>query len=193
MWKRRTECGTDAPIPHGRRASGVPAISQPRVKPAFHDPGTALQACGMSDRPPPDRTLGRHLSTASFHRDTGPATLFDRVLYKMAGRRKLKFFSAQLRRRLADEGAPTDELQQFDADGWELVAADVRADTGKFVKSTWVCSVDQERWVVVIGFKDTIERVTRLDGDGPASEAVTSGTLYRRVAQVNAELMDAEE
>ncbi|GGK33316.1 hypothetical protein GCM10008955_29180 [Deinococcus malanensis] len=147
----------------------------------------------MSDRPPPERSQTRHVSTASFHLETGPATLFDRVRYIMAGPRKLKFFSAQLRRRLAGEGVPTEELQHFDADLWELVAAEVRTDTGKFVKSTWVCVVEQVRWVVVIGFKDTIERVTRLAEGGPTGEAVTSGTLYRRVAQVNGELMDAEE
>ncbi|AHX26557.1 hypothetical protein Deide_1p01905 (plasmid) [Deinococcus deserti VCD115] len=145
----------------------------------------------MSDRQPPNKSSA-HGNTASFRCETGPETLFDRVRFKMAGARRLKFYSAQFRRRLVEEGVPMEELQQFDPEHWDLIAADVRTDTGKFINSTWVCSADQRRWRVVIGFKDTIERVTGLEKDAPTPDAVTSGTLYKKVAKVNGELMDAE-
>jgi hypothetical protein len=92
---------------------------------------------------------------------------------------------------VAGRHAPTDRLVEFDPDAWELVSADVRTDTGKWVKSTWSVDVDGRRWWVVIGLGSTV--VTVIDvapervglGDG----IITEGPLYEFVAGVNAKLM----
>ena len=148
----------------------------------------------MSEAELGKKPSGPRFKTARFHVETGPQSLFDRVRFKMAGRRKLKFHAAHLRQRLQERGVPTDLLQQFDADTWELVSAEVRVDTGKFVNSTWVCEGAGERWWVVIGFRDTVENVLAANkvGLGPDPDIVTSGPLYQRVRQVNEVLMDDE-
>jgi hypothetical protein len=60
---------------------------------------------------------------------------------------------------LAERDAPLDTLAAFDAGEWDLVTAEVRADTGKFVNSAWTREIDGRRWWVVIGLQDTIETV----------------------------------
>ncbi|WP_212648222.1 hypothetical protein [Deinococcus hopiensis] len=104
----------------------------------------------------------------------------------------MKYRSAHLRRQLTARGVPTDLLQDFGADAWDPVMAEVRTDTGKFVRTTWTCEVDGRRWWVVIGFGDTVEQVLSGKEVGP-EDAVTEGPLYRFVREVNGALMDEED
>lgn len=134
---------------------------------------------------------GTRFEKARFHVETGPTALFDRVRFKMAGRRELRWHAAHLRERAAQRGAPLQQLMTFDAERWELVTAEVRVDTGKFVNSTWAVTVDGARWLIVIGFGDTVETVIRTDKRGLGDDVLRSGPVFERVAQVSAELMAA--
>ncbi|MFB6777061.1 hypothetical protein ACFCX0_06430 [Streptomyces sp. NPDC056352] len=129
-------------------------------------------------------------ATARFHVRSGPDALFTRVRHIMGVPASLRTGRHALER-LAGRHAPTGRLVEFDPDTWELVSADVRTDTGKWVKSTWSVDVDGRRWWVVIGLGSTV--VTVIDvapervglGDG----IITDGPLYEFVAGVNAKLM----
>ncbi|MFC6618400.1 hypothetical protein [Deinococcus radiophilus] len=135
---------------------------------------------------------GTRFEKARFHIATGPASLFERVRFKMQGRRQLKWHAQHLRERSAERQAPLEKLANFDTATWELLTAEVRADTGKFVNSCWAVTVGGERWLVVIGFGDTVETVFRSTKQGLGEGIVRSGPLYDRVAAVNSALMAAE-
>jgi hypothetical protein len=47
--------------------------------------------------------------------------------------------------------APLEDLCGFDPAAWDLVSAEVRTDTGKWVKATWQVEVAERSWWVVIG------------------------------------------
>ncbi|MFI5569409.1 hypothetical protein ACIA6T_19085 [Streptomyces sp. NPDC051740] len=93
--------------------------------------------------------------------------------------------------RLEQRGAPLDMLTRFEPESWELVSAEVRTDTGKWVKSTWRVWADERSWWVVVGLGNAL--VTVIDVDprrrGMGEGIVTGGPLYARVDAVNAELM----
>ena len=142
--------------------------------------------------PGPKKPAGQSFNTARFEIRTGPQALFDRVRFKMADRKKLTFRSAQVRQQLADRGVPVDRLEALDLNAGALVAADVRTDTGRFVRSIWVHEAAGQRWWVVLGFGDTVEQVLSSVEESVKAGTVTEGKLYRRVRQVNETLMDAE-
>src|SRR5262249_1034374 len=123
---------------------------------------------------------------------TGPQSLFDRVRFKMKGKRTLRVHASHLARRVAERDAPLAMIAAFDASEWEIVTVEVRADTGKFVNSAWKRLINGQWWWVVIGLRDTIETVIDANKHGMGESIVTTGTLYDLVEQVNRELMRAE-
>lgn len=136
--------------------------------------------------------MGTRFQKARFHAATGPQSLFDRVRFKMRGRRTLRIHAPHLIGRAAERDAPLDTIAAFDADEWQLVTAEVRADTGRFVNSAWTREIDGQQWWVVIGLHDTVETVIDTDKRGPGDSVVTGGELYDRVERVNRELMLAD-
>jgi hypothetical protein len=130
--------------------------------------------------------------TARFHVRSGPSELFERVRQKMAGRRALRLHAAHFAERSAERSAPRDQLAAFDSDVWELMTAEVRTDTAKFVNSGWRLRIDGHIWWVVIGLHDTIETAYpgTKQGDGP--DIVTTGPMFDRVRAVNAQLLRQE-
>ncbi|WP_406259841.1 hypothetical protein [Streptomyces nigra] len=93
--------------------------------------------------------------------------------------------------RLDQRGAPLDTLTRFDPESWELVSAEVRTDTGKWVKSTWRVRTGEHFWWVVIGLGNALVTVIDVDAQrkGMGEGIVTGGPLYAYVAAVNATLM----
>ncbi|MET8766532.1 hypothetical protein [Streptomyces sp. NPDC004658] len=93
--------------------------------------------------------------------------------------------------RLQQRDAPLETLTRFDPASWELVSAEVRTDTGKWVKSTWRVRADERDWWVVIGLGNALVTVIDVDPNrrGMGAGIVTAGPLYARVDAVNAELM----
>lgn len=101
--------------------------------------------------------MGTRFEKARFHVSSGPAALFERVRFKMATRRELKLHAAHFKFRARERATPRLRLKDFDPRVWELVSAEVRTDTGKFVNSAWDVNVGRQRWRVVIGLHDTVE------------------------------------
>lgn len=135
---------------------------------------------------------GTRFEKARFHIATGPSSLFERVRFKMQGRRTLQWHAGHLQARASERGAPLSELAAFDPEKWELLMAEVRTDTGKFVNSCWATSAAGKRWLVVIGFNDTVETVIASDKQGLSDVIVSAGPLYDEVREVNAALMAAD-
>lgn len=136
--------------------------------------------------------VGTRFEKARFHVTTGPQSLFDRVRFKMKGKRNLQVHASHLAARAVERDAPLAVIAAFDACEWELVTVEVRADTGKFVNSAWKREIDGQWWWVVIGLGDTIETVIDTDKCGIGKSIVTTGNLYDLVEKVNRELMRAE-
>lgn len=129
---------------------------------------------------------------ARFHVATGPGSLFDRVRLKMRGRRTLKLHAPHLARRAAERAAPLAMIAAFEPSEWDLMTAEVRTDTGRFVNSAWTREIDGRRWWVVVGLHDTIETVIETEKRGLGDSIVTAGELYERVERANRELMEAD-
>jgi hypothetical protein len=127
--------------------------------------------------------------TARFHVNTGPSELFERVRQMLAGRRTLRLHAAHFLERAAERAAPREQLADFDSEAWELLTAEVRTDTAKFVNSAWRRRIDGQMWWVVIGLHDTVQTAYAgtKEGDGP--DVITSGPLFDRVRAVNGELV----
>ncbi len=137
--------------------------------------------------------MGTKFEKARFHVSSGPASLFERVRFKMATRRELKLHATHFKLRAGERATPSMKLKDFDPGVWELVSAEVRTDTGKFVNSAWNVNVGGRRWRVVIGMHDTVETAfTVSDARGPGEAIVRNGPLYNFVERVNRELMQGE-
>lgn len=85
-------------------------------------------------------------AVARFHLLTGPQELFERVRFQMRDVRLLKTHAPHVRDRGYERGPPIDRLQDFDADHWRLMTAEVRTDKSKFVNSAWSVDVDGQAW-----------------------------------------------
>lgn len=136
--------------------------------------------------------MGTRFEKARFHVSTGPESLFDRVRFKMKGKRTLRVHASHLSARANERDAPLAVIAAFDACEWELVTVEVRTDTGKFVNSVWKREIDGQWWWVVIGLGDTIETVIDTNKRGLGESIVTTGELYELVELVNRDLMIAE-
>jgi hypothetical protein len=116
---------------------------------------------------------------------------FERVRSKMSGRRSLRLHAKHLAARAVERAVPPELLADFDPAQWELMTAEVRTDTGRFVNSAWRRTVSGQMWWLVIGLHDTVETAYpgSKRGDGP--DVVASGVLFDRVREANAKLLEA--
>ncbi|CAL9637248.1 hypothetical protein SUDANB15_06221 [Streptomyces sp. enrichment culture] len=135
--------------------------------------------------------MSPRFQTARFHVESGPDSLFTRVRHVLGEPVRLRAHGTHVTERLEQRGAPLETLTRFDPGSWELVSAEVRTDTGKWVKSTWRVRADERFWWVVVGLGNAL--VTVIDVDprrrGTGEGIVTGGPLYAQVDAVNAELM----
>lgn len=126
-----------------------------------------------------------------FHVESCPDSLFARVRHILSEPVLLKAQGAHVTVRLGQRGAPLDTVTRFDPGTWQLVSAEARTDTGKWVKSTWRVRADGRSWWVVVGLGNALVTVFDVDprrrgrGDG----IVTGGHVYAHVDVVNAALM----
>lgn len=127
-----------------------------------------------------------------FHVETGPASLFERVHQVFDGPRRLRLHAGHLADRAQRWSAPLAELELLDPQDWELVLVEVRADTGKFVNTTWRRPIKGRDWWVVVGYRDTIRTVYPADPGKRARgrDIVTEGEMWQHVAAVNQHLVD---
>lgn len=133
------------------------------------------------------------LDDRQVHIATGPAALFERIRQIMNEPVRLKTHARHARARRDDRDAPLDELRDFHPATWELVSAEVRTDTGKWVKATWRVEAAGRPWWVVIGMGGTI--VTVIDvadhRTGLGGTIARGGELYDLVDKVNTRLVQA--
>jgi hypothetical protein len=117
--------------------------------------------------------------------------LFERVRSKMSGRRSLRLHAKHLAARAVERAVPPELLADFDPAQWELMTAEVRTDTGRFVNSAWRRTVSGQMWWLVIGAITTLRpRIGRLHSVVKA-DVVASGVLFDRVREANAKLLEA--
>jgi len=133
-----------------------------------------------------------NFETARFHIDTGPASLFARVRFKVGARRQLRLHAEHFQDRAGLRDAPIEDMRAFDAAKWRLRTAEVRTDTGKFVNSAWHRRIDGRDWWIVIGLHDTVMTVIDTRKHGLGLDIVTAGPLYEMVDCVNRGLMERE-
>lgn len=129
-----------------------------------------------------------------FHISTGPASLFERVRFKMSGPRTLSM-SGHAKKKENVSPEVLAEVLSFDSSKWELVQASASIDTGKFVKTAWRRKFDQDWWWIVIGYHNTVMTIFKQRSQGKTgldSTITTSGEVYDLVERVNRELMEAE-
>lgn len=86
--------------------------------------------------------------TERFHVETGPESLFRRIRYVMK-KTELHLHAEHFQQRAEKRDAPVEKLRRFDPADWELLTAEVRRDTGKFVSSGWLRQIEEQDWLVV--------------------------------------------
>lgn len=134
-------------------------------------------------------------SKARFHIQFGPASLFERVRFKMKDAHRLYLDGTHYQKRLSERNIPPEILRalcSFDAETWELKTAEVRTDRGKFVNSTWEKVIDGHRYQVTIGMGNYVKTIVDRTSSG-MDKCIRSGELFDFVEHVNAELMREEE
>lgn len=130
-----------------------------------------------------------------FHVKTGPASLFERIRFKFNTPRFLKIHAKHFLERSGERRVPVQEIEGFDPTVWQVLLAEVRADTGKFVKSVWRRKIGAKTWWIVVAFNDTVQTAYSSDDNfqkfGP--NVITGGEFFDFVERVNRELMESEE
>ena len=129
-----------------------------------------------------------------FHEEFGPASLFERVRYKMKDVTQLYLDGEHFQKRASERDIPDSvmvRLLNFDINEWKVVTASVRNDRGKFVDSTWEITVDGVRYWVTIGLGSFIITIVKKDCSG-VENCVRGGEFYNFVEQVNRQLMDED-
>ena len=133
----------------------------------------------------------------TFHIKYGPEALFERVQYKMDSVKTVEMTSRcveQARQQRIPQEV-IDRIEAFgsvrtdDTDDWELVACEVRMDTGKFVTSTWKTEYDGEKYWLAIGPENKAERISRRSGEDE-NRAVKRVDFYNYVKAVDRGLME---
>ena len=133
-----------------------------------------------------------NFETARFHVRFGPASLFERVRYKMGGVKELRLNIPHYQQRVVERNIPEKilyEIEHFDTALGEVVSAEVRTDTGKFVSSSWMREVDRRLFSITIGLGNSVVTLYEKDSSG-IDQCIRSGPLYDFVSAVNQKLMD---
>ena len=105
----------------------------------------------------------------TFHIKYGPEALFERVHYKMDSVKSVEMTSRcveqarqqRIPQEVLDRVETFDSVRTSNTDDWELVACEVRMDTGKFVTSTWKTEYAGETYWLTIGPENLAERISR--------------------------------
>ena len=133
----------------------------------------------------------------TFHIAYGLEVLFERVHYKMDGV-KIAGMTERCVEQTRQQRIPQEIIDRVEtfgsvrtpgADDWELVACEVRMDTGKFVTSTWVTEYAGEEYRLTIGPENMAERISMKDSEDE-ERAVKRGDFYNYVKAVNRGLME---
>ena len=130
-----------------------------------------------------------------FHIEFGPASLFERVRFKMKDVRALFIEGSHFKTRVDERDIPVEvieKLMNFNVEQWKLKTAEVRKDRGKFVNSTWEIEYSGCVYWVTIGIGNYIKTIVQRNSSG-VEKCIKSGEYYDFVEHVNNELMNAEK
>lgn len=130
---------------------------------------------------------------ARFNKDSGPASLFERVRSKFSTKRALKTHSTHLIERCARRHIPMEAIEDFSPAEWELMTVEIRTDTGKFVNSAWRRPYRESFPWIVIGFNDTVETAIIKDENGSGPIIDRGNALYSFVESVNTKLIEQDK
>lgn len=136
-----------------------------------------------------------NFQTARFHVEYGPASLFERVEYKMKDVHQLRMEGKHFQDRLKERGITEDiisKIDAFDTKEWKLKTVEVRTDKGKFVDSTWEVSVNGKAYWVTIGLGNFVKTIVIKSSSG-MDKCVQKGELYDYVEEVNRDLMNQDK
>lgn len=132
-----------------------------------------------------------------FHITYGPDVLFERVHYKMDGV-KVVGMTERCIEQARQRRIPPEVIERVEtfgsektpgSDDWELIACEVRMDTGKFVTSIWETEYTGEEYQLTIGPGNRAEEISRKSGKDESS-IVKNGDFYDYVKAVNRGLME---
>ncbi len=131
------------------------------------------------------------LGLARFHVETGPPALFERVRQVFAEPRAL-MHGTHYTERAHERAAPRSAIKYFASTEWELMTAEVRTDTGKFVKTAWRREIGGQMWWSVIGFHDAVQTIHPASDEktGLGQDIVCDGPVWDLVDSVNRQLLD---
>lgn len=130
--------------------------------------------------------------TARFHVRFGPDSLFSRICFKMKEVNNLQLSIPHFQQRVLERDIPENvvfEIENFDSSQWNVVSAEVRTDTGKFVSSSWTKEIDGRCISITIGLGNRVVTVYEKDSSG-VERCIRSGPLYDFVKATNQKLMD---
>ncbi len=130
-----------------------------------------------------------------FHIEFGPASLFERVQFKMKDVHGLQIGGPHYNARKSERNIPNevlDRINHFDTSEWKLITAEVRADRGKFYNSTWEYRYNDAAYWLTIGIGDCVITIVKKDSSG-IERCLRNGELYDFVEKVNRDLMDNEK
>ena len=126
-----------------------------------------------------------------FSVESGPASLFARVQFKMRDVHSIKMNASHFRERLSQRNIPEEVLhaiERFDCKMWRLVTAEVRTDRGKFYNSTWEYQFAGKRYWLTVGLGNIAETIVEKETSG-IEKCIRAGAIYDYVDMVNQKLM----
>lgn len=140
------------------------------------------------DRKPP---------VAKFSVMTGPAALFKRV--RLVVRPETDYFDrvVHVRHLHPWDNIPTvdtvDAFMEDDISSWNLVGAEVRTDTGRFIRSHWNIRYRGDWCRLVLDRRGDVHKLKKISDPlaAPFEDVVTGGPVWNYVTRVNQALMDA--
>ena len=137
-----------------------------------------------------------------FHIQTGPASLFQRVMFIMGGVSAVRVDGSHFLQRVKERNIPSEVIEtvsSFNSANWDVITAEVRVDKGKFVASSWGREYNGRYYIVIIGLGNIAETIydTELPCPkrypGRLKNTIERGSeLYDFVENVNQELMKVE-
>ena len=139
---------------------------------------------------------GHRPPVARFAVTAGPAALFKRV--RLVVRPETDYFdrAVHVRHLVPWDNIPTvdtvDAFLEDDQSTWNLVGAEVRTDTGKFIRSHWNIRYRGDWCRLVLDGRGDVYTLKRIATPlEPLRHAVTGGPVWDFVSRVNQALMDA--
>ena len=151
------------------------------------------------------KTPSQKFRVCRFYVESGPPSLFARVKYIMDAKTNIKVDRPHFVCRVRERRIPAQVVRlvnNFEARRWEVISAEVRADTGKFISSTWGRIYAKRYYVVTIGIGDIAETIYESEPPSiwsprrrmraPVKGKNPARQIYDFVEKINRNLMESD-